>query len=122
MLKGRKVKIRWIKSYPTAHNHIAVGEIIESEQLYLTMHCKTYHFGQSLEGTTGPITPGEYSGGVMEGLPQIRIIPWSRIEVMHLLDDDTEWNVPAVFDTSGNCILKNAHKTLLINSCDKGNQ
>ena len=119
MLNNRKIKIRWVKSYPSAHNHIAVGEIVESELQYLTVYCKTYHFGQLIEGAKGMIKPGVYSGGILEGSAQVRIIPWSRIEVIHVLDDDLEWNVPAGFDSTGTCVLLNENKTVIIHARDK---
>ncbi len=28
MLSGKVVRIRWVKYYPTAHNHVAVGDMI----------------------------------------------------------------------------------------------
>jgi len=73
-------KIRTIKNYPEAHNHIIVGRVLEITDSYVKLHCKTYHFGAVLN------SPKDIQiGSVME-----RIIPWVRIEIIN--------EMPTTFD------------------------
>ena len=73
-------KIRAIKNYPEAHNHILVGKVLEITESYVRLHCRTYHFGPVLN------SPDD----VLVGAVTIRVIPWSRIEIINEL--------PANFD------------------------
>jgi hypothetical protein len=73
-------KIRAIKNYAGAHNHILVGKVLEITESYVRLHCRTYHFGETLN------SPDD----VLVGAVMVRLIPWSRIEVINEL--------PATFD------------------------
>jgi hypothetical protein len=73
-------KIRAIKNYAEAHNHILVGKVLEVTESYVRLHCRTYHFGETLN------SPED----VLVGAVMVRLIPWSRIEVINEL--------PAAFD------------------------
>jgi hypothetical protein len=73
-------KIRAIKNYPEAHNHVLVGKVLEITDSYVRLHCRTYHFGPVLN------SPED----VLVGAVTIRVIPWSRIEIINEL--------PANFD------------------------
>ena len=120
MLKTRIVKIRWIKPYPEAHNHIAIGEVVDETNIALKVNCRTYHFGKTVDAKNCELKPGKYVGGVLAGKKAIRVIPWNRIEVMHQLSDDTDWDVTGKFDSDGNCVLKNENKTLIARPRDDG--
>jgi hypothetical protein len=73
-------KIRAIKNYADAHNHILVGKVLEVTDSYVRLHCRTYHFAQELNGPED----------VLVGAVMVRVIPWSRIEIINEL--------PANFD------------------------
>jgi hypothetical protein len=73
-------KIRAIKNYPEAHNHVLVGKVLEVTDSYVRLHCRTFHFGPVLE------SPED----VLIGDVMVRVIPWSRIEIINEL--------PANFD------------------------
>ena len=68
-------KVRAIKNYPEAHNHILVGKVLEITDFYVRLHCRTYHFGPVLNGPED----------VLVGAVMTRVIPWSRIEIINEL-------------------------------------
>lgn len=68
-------KVRAIKNYPEAHNHILVGKVLEVTESYVRLHCRSYHFGPVLN------SPED----VLIGDVMVRVIPWSRIEVINEL-------------------------------------
>ncbi len=113
MLTGKVVRIRWVKSYPEAHNHVAVGDVLDETPHYITLLCKTYHFGGNIGGRKGRLVPHKYVGGVVEGEKAVRSIPWSRIEVINELPEDTDWDVEAQVDEDGSCVLSNKRKTVV---------
>ena len=113
MLKNKIVRIRWIKQYPTAHNHVAVGRVIHEADNYLVVLCKTYHFGDHIGGKRAKMIAGKYINGVLEGDKAPRIIPWHCIEIMHELPSSNEWETDAYTDEIGLCCLNNKHKTII---------
>jgi hypothetical protein len=82
-------KIRTIKSYPEAHNHLLVGKVLEITNSYVYIHCRTYHFGRTIN------RPEDVQIGNLMN----RIIPWSRIEIINEL--------PPTFDYVRNTITAN---------------
>ena len=113
MLEGKVVKLRWVKPYPTAHNHVAVGDVLQETPEYLVLLCRTYHFGNPVSGRKGALREGAYVCGVLQGEKSVRIIPWSRIEVINELPAETDWDVKAHVDQTGLCYLANAQKTVI---------
>ena len=120
MLQGKCVKVRWVKSYATAHNHIAIGDVLHETAQYLMLRCKTYHFGENIGGKKAPLCPGKYVAGVLEGEKCIRVIPWNRIEVIHALPAGTDWDVKAYVDDAGLCWLANERKTVVTRAPTRG--
>lgn len=119
MLEGKIVKVRWVKEYPTAHNHVAIGEVLHENSEYLVVRCKTYHFGNNVGGKKATLVPGKYVGGVLEGERSVRVIPWGRIEVINQLPKKTDWDVKAHLDESGLCYLDNKFKTIVSRSPER---
>ena len=74
-------KIRAIKNYPEAHNHVLVGRVLEVTDSYIRLHCRTFHFGPSLD------KPDD----VLVGAVMVRVIPWSRIEIINELPADFDY-------------------------------
>jgi len=119
MLTGKIVRVRWVKPYQEAHNHVAIGEVIEETDHYLALRCKTYHFGGSVGGRRARLAADRYVAGIAEGEKAVRSIPWSRIEVINELPSDTEWDVEAQVHESGLCVLLNARRTVVTRIGDR---
>jgi len=68
-------KIRTIKNYPEAHNHLLVGKVLEITDSYVRLHCRTYHFSAVVN------VPADIQIGEL----MVRVVPWSRIEVINEL-------------------------------------
>jgi len=90
-------KIRAIKNYPEAHNHVLVGKVLEITDSYVRLHCRTFHFGPSLD------SPED----VLIGDVMVRVIPWSRIEVINELPTDFDYIKSTVIsDKPGQVLFK----------------
>jgi hypothetical protein len=90
-------KIRAIKSYPEAHNHVLVGKVLEITESYVRLHCRTFHFGPSLD------SPED----VLVGDVMVRVIPWSRIEIINELPADFDYVKSTVIgDKPGQVLFK----------------
>lgn len=113
MLTGKVVRIRWVKSYPEAHNHVAIGDVLDETPHYLSLLCKSYHFGRNIGGRKARLVPHKCVGGIVEGEKAIRYVPWSRIEVINELPEDTDWDAEAQVDENGSCVLTNKYKTII---------
>jgi hypothetical protein len=80
-------KIRTIKNYPEAHNHLLLGKVLEITDSYVRLHCRTYHFGSVIN------KPEDIQiGNVM-----VRVVPWSRIEIIN--------EMPPTFDYVKNSLI-----------------
>jgi hypothetical protein len=91
----RKIwKIRTVKAYPEAHNHIIVGHVLEITGSYVRMDCRTYHFGKAVNGEKDI-----YTGSCM-----IRIIPWARIEIINELSELFDYVNPQLFSNKDGTI------------------
>ena len=85
-IKNKIWKIRTIKNYPEAHNHLLVGKVLEITDSYVRIHCRTYHFGRVIN------RPEDIQIGNLMN----RVVPWSRIEIINEL--------PPAFDYVRNTI------------------
>ncbi|MFA6175009.1 MAG: hypothetical protein WC765_00350 [Phycisphaerae bacterium] len=74
-------KIRTVKTYPEAHNHIIVGRVIDTTDYYVRLDCRTYHFGRAVNGEKD----------ICEGSQMVRVIPWARIEIINELADSFDY-------------------------------
>lgn len=91
--ESRIWKIRTIKNYPEAHSHLLVGQVLKMTEAFVRLHCRTYHYGRTLS------KPGDVKVGNL----MIRIVPWSRIEIINEL--------PSAFN------YKDCHLTTLKDGC-----
>ncbi len=69
-------KIRTVKNYAEASNHIIVGKVLSCNTAFVRLHCTTYHFRKNAH------TPNDIKVGEVMN----RIIPWSRIEIINELN------------------------------------
>ncbi len=80
-LKEKQIwKIRTVKNYPEAHNHLFIGQVLEMNRSYVRLDCRTYHFGKTASNIRD----------IRAGARGIRILPWNRIELINEL--------PCMFD------------------------
>ncbi len=68
-------KVRTVKDYTEAHNHVLVGQILDQTDAYIRLHCRSYHYGKAANSARN----------VKEGVLMVRIIPWHRVEIINEL-------------------------------------
>ena len=61
-------KIRTIKNYHEAHNHILVRKVLQITDSYVRLHCRSYHFGRVICGPKD----------VQIGNLMVRVVPYRR--------------------------------------------
>jgi len=105
--KNKIWKIRTIKNYPEAHNHLLVGKVLETTDSYVRIHCRTYHFGRIING------PEDVQiGGLMN-----RVVPWSRIEIINELPPSFDYiRSTLVADREGEVIFQDGEYTSPVGS------
>ncbi len=79
--KGQIWKIRTVKNYAEASNHIIIGKVISCNEAFVKLNCRTYHFRKHAH------SPNDIKvGNVMD-----RIIPWNRVEIINQLNDKFDY-------------------------------
>jgi hypothetical protein len=100
-------KIRTVKGYAEAHSHILVGEVLSTQDSFVRLHCRTYHFGRSVSSPRD-IKKGEYG---------VRVVPWSRIELVNELLSTFDYSKATLTaDKEGNVILTDGRASCIIAS------
>lgn len=90
-------KLRTVKDYPGAKNHVFVGKVVEINSSFVMLDCRTYHFGKNVN------LPRDVHCGDVE----LRMVPWSRIELVNLIDENFDYKKAEVIkDDKGNICLK----------------
>ena len=90
-------KIRTIKNYPEAHNHILVGKVLEVTDSYIRLHCRTFHFGRIVEGPED----------ILIGSVMVRVVPWSRVEIINELPSSFDYvKTVLIADKQGEVIFR----------------
>jgi len=102
-------KIRTIKNYPEAHNHLFIGKVLEITQAYVRLDCRTYHFGKVAQNIKD----------IRVGGHGIRILPWNRIELINELPDSFDYikaklivtkdGKLALSDSKTDCVLSSSY-------------
>ena len=93
-------KVRAIKNYADAHNHILVGKVLDVTDSYVRLHCRTYHFGPVLNGPED----------VLVGAVMTRLIPWSRIEIINELPPTFDYvRSTVISDKPGQVLFRDRH-------------
>ncbi len=97
MNEGKIVKIRFIKRYGGAKNHVCIGAVKAETDNYLVVKGRTFHFGSALP----------QKQGLQKGLPKTRWIPWHQIELVTELRPDLDWRTEEfALDASGDIVLR----------------
>ena len=95
---GKIWKVRTIKNYPEAHNHILVGKVLEITDSFVRMHCRTYHFGRVINGPKD----------IQIGNIMVRVVPWSRIEIINELPQSFNYvRGDIIADKEGQVLFQN---------------
>lgn len=103
-------KIRTIKNYPEAHNHLLVGKVLEITESYVRIHCRTYHFGRIIN------RPEDVQIGDLMN----RVVPWSRIEIINELPPQFDYiRNTLIADKEGEVIFQNGQHTCPVGSGTK---
>jgi len=79
-------KIRTVKTYPEAHNHIIIGHVIDTTDSYVCLDCRTYHFGKAVNSEKD----------ICMGSQMVRVIPWARIEIINELADSFDYTTAQI--------------------------
>jgi hypothetical protein len=69
-------KVRCVKPYKSANNHLFVGYMLSNTITHVRLKCRTFHFGKLAMGLKD-VSCGTFSE---------RIVPWNRIECINVLD------------------------------------
>lgn len=94
-------KVRTIKDYPEAHNHLVIGKVLEITDAFVRMHCRTYHFKKKLREAKDVSV-----GNIMN-----RVIPWGRIEIVN--------EMPNTFDYVRSTLVANEENKVIFSSEDE---
>jgi hypothetical protein len=90
-------KVRVVKTYHEAHNHILIGAVRARDSVSVELHCRPFHFGRLVNGLKD-VTPGEVG---------TRIIPWLQIEIINVLPTDFRFvEAELGTDGDGNIVLR----------------
>lgn len=100
-------KVRSVKPYPDAHNHIFLGEVIQETSRYVVMKCITFHFGKKVDASI--------NNKVITGMLRIRRIPWYQIEVIHDIKEDFNYsNAKLTVDEENTVVLRDGKYDCII--------
>jgi hypothetical protein len=94
---GKIWKIRTVKEYTDAHNHILLGRVLGMTDSYVRLHCRSYHFGQIVKSLAD----------IQEGCLMVRIIPWHRVEIINELSPSFGYTqVKLTAEKNGEVVLR----------------
>ena len=100
MVKNLKLdkiwKLRVVKEYPEAKNHLFIGKVVELNTSYVLLDCRTYHFGRNVN------LPRDIHCGNVE----LRLVPWGRVELVNLINEN--------FDYKSAELDKDEHNTIVL--------
>ncbi len=82
-------KIRTVKNYLDAHNHLLIGHAVEVNKLFVRLYCQTFHFRKNVNNLKDiKVGPCDY-----------RIIPWARIELINELASEFDYQTARLVQT-----------------------
>ena len=106
MSNNREIwKVRAVKPYPEAHNHLLVGRVIETNESYIKMLCKSYHFGRVVNNAKD----------MFVGRIEVRIIPWARVEIVNELNESFDFQKAGLTSgPDGDLVISDGHTSCLL--------
>ena len=93
-------KVRCVKPYPEAHNHLLIGQVVGGDEVSLALMCRSFHYGRAVSRAKD----------IAVGTIGKRIVPWSRVEIINELPasfDHEKARLKA--DQEGNIFLSDEH-------------
>ena len=108
--KDKKIwKVRTVKNYPEAHNHLFIGQVLQLTQSYVRLDCRTYHFGKTINSVKD----------IRADMKGVRVLPWNRIELINELPSSFDYSRAdlisdkdgkiALSDGKTNCVLSSSY-------------
>ncbi len=93
-------KVRAVKAYSEAHNHLLVGEVRAKDRVCVELNCRSFHFGR-MANSVKDVRAGDLG---------VRIIPWTYIEIVNVLPGDFDYRkAELTIDREGNILLRDRH-------------
>ena len=93
-------KIRFVKPYPEAHNHLLIGQVIGRDEVCVELMCRSLHYGRAVN------SPKDIAVGAIGK----RIVPWSRIEIINELPASFDFqNAKLKADQKGSVFFSDGH-------------
>ena len=93
-------KMRFVKSYPDAHNHLLIGQVTGRDEVCVELMCRSFHYGRAVNG------PKDITMGAIGK----RIVPWSRIEIINELPASFDYqNAKLKADQKGGVFFSDSH-------------
>ena len=102
-------KVRTVKNYPEAHNHLFIGQVLELTQSYVRLDCRTCHFGRAINSVKD----------IRAGTTGVRILPWNSIELINELPSSFDYSKAnlvskedgkiALSDGKTDCVLSSSY-------------
>jgi hypothetical protein len=100
-------KVRTVKNYPEAHNHLFIGRVLQLTQSYVRLDCRTYHFGKTINSVKD----------IRAGMKGIRILPWNRIELINELPSSFDYSkAELVSNKEGKIVLSDGKTDCILSS------
>ena len=100
-------KVRTVKNYPEAHNHIFIGEVVNMNQSYVRLNCRTFHFGKNINNIKD----------IRIGGQSVRILPWNRIEIINELPSSFDYSeAELIYNNDGKIALSDEQTECVISS------
>lgn len=100
-------KVRTVKNYPEAHNHIFIGQVLQLTNSYIRLDCLTYHFGKTINNKKD----------VRSGAKSVRILPWNRIELINELPSSFDYSkANLIFNEDGKIALSDGKIDCVLSS------
>lgn len=108
MNEEKKVwKIRFVKNYSGAHNHLFIGEVLDMAPTHIKVKGRTYHWGKAICNERD----------MRIGDNEVRIIPWARIEIINELPANFNYSEAKLsMDNKGMVVLVDENYACKISS------
>jgi hypothetical protein len=93
-------KVRSVKPYPGAHNHLLVGQVASRDAVCLELMCRSFHYGRVVSVLKD----------IVVGSIGKRIVPWNRIEIINELPASFDFqNAKLHADQKGGVFFSDGH-------------